>query len=232
MHINAKHYSFKLNQATQNTYCVFIPKRSKMLSKQHFGNVLTFPRISPTRSSMRNCERKVIGHLKILSGHVKFWNYVPDGHVLLGSKCWALCFRSLDGFGCPGLWDFSKTGFRSPAFPQKGKGSHSRAAHPRMKPDWVPLPPPPPPPPQSQCFHVLVDSSQNANLWTANWPNIKYSSLSLCHKCIIHVCLETMAWFQYGRTIAEYWIYQSGTVIRPFYIRLSRFTSSKWPCPT
>ena len=144
MHINAKHYSFKLNQATQNTYCVFIPKRSKMLSKQHFGNVLTFPRISPTRSSMRNCERKVIGHLKILSGHVKFWNYVPDGHVLLGSKCWALCFRSLDGFGCPGLWDFSKTGFRSPAFPKIGKGSHSRAAHPHMKPDWVPLPPPPP----------------------------------------------------------------------------------------
>ena len=26
--------------------------------------------------------RDFVGHVKILSGHVKFWNYVPDGHVL------------------------------------------------------------------------------------------------------------------------------------------------------
>ena len=40
----------------------------------------------------RQCEivrgkviRDFVGHVKILSGHVKFWNYVPDGHVLPGT---------------------------------------------------------------------------------------------------------------------------------------------------
>ena len=40
----------------------------------------------------RQCEivwgkviRDFVGHVKILPGHVKFWNYVPDGHVLPGA---------------------------------------------------------------------------------------------------------------------------------------------------
>ena len=65
VHIDAhqcKHLTVLILVESSNTkhlLCIH-PQPMKMLSKQHFGirDVLTIPWISPTRSSMRNCERE------------------------------------------------------------------------------------------------------------------------------------------------------------------------------
>ena len=51
------HISVELSN-TRNIYCEFVPCWSKMLSKQHLGDVLIFPWISPTQSSTQYCERE------------------------------------------------------------------------------------------------------------------------------------------------------------------------------
>ena len=70
-------------------FIVYSSPTDRKCQKKNSEMYWHFPEYRPLDRQCQIVRGKVIcdfvGHVKILSGHVKSWNYVPDGHVLSGA---------------------------------------------------------------------------------------------------------------------------------------------------
>ena len=84
---NITHFSWIKQHAT---FIVYSSPTDRKCCRNNTSEMFWhFPEYRPFDRQYEIVRGKVIcdfvGHVKILSGHVKFWNYVPDGHVLPGA---------------------------------------------------------------------------------------------------------------------------------------------------